>query len=191
MKKTFFIITILLACICSTFANTSFRMSDGTRINGKIINVTNDTYIIETEDGIITINKSEVQRIKGRTTPDFRIKFPLKNNINYHAYKKNFNIGLGFFIPGTIITAVPILFCTGFTIKGFMDYEHNENKADIAAGISCYFLSIGIGVILDLISIPFFVTADKYYRRAIEQCKVSFDTGFSQDSLKVAMNVSF
>ena len=78
MKKTLFIITILAACICNVFADTSFRMSDGTRVSGKIINVTNDSYMVETKDGIITINKSDVQRIKGRTTPDFRIKFPLK-----------------------------------------------------------------------------------------------------------------
>lgn len=191
MKKTLFIITILAACICNVFADTSFRMSDGTRVSGKIINVTNDSYIVETKDGIITINKSDVQRIKGRTTPDFRIKFPLKNSVDYHTYKRNFNIGLGFFIPGTIITAIPTLFCTGFVVQGLMEYDSAPDKSDIAVGVSCYFLSIGIGVILDLISIPFFITADKHYRRAIEQCKISFDAGFSQDSLKMAMNVSF
>lgn len=192
MKKAFLTILILIVCICTTYADTLFRMSDGTRINGKIISVNDNNYIIESEDGsIITIHKSDIKRIKGKTTPDFRMNYPLKNNVDYHAYKRDFKIGLGFFIPGIIITSIPTLFCTGIVIQNLITYDTHERQSDVIAGVSCYFLSIGIGVILDLISIPFFISADKHYRRAIEQCKVSFDAGFSQESLKVAMNVSF
>ena len=191
MRKMLFIAIILISCICCTFANTSFRMSDGTRVSGKIINVTNDAYIVETENGIITINKDDVRRVKGRTTPDFRVRIPSKDNVDYYTYKRNFNIGLGFFIPGTVFVAIPTLFCTGFAVRGLMEYDLAKDKSDIAVGISCYFLSIGVGLIFELISIPFFITADKHYRKAIEQYRVSFDTGFSGESLKMAMNVSF
>ncbi len=191
MKKAFFVIAILTACICNIFANTSFRMPDGTRVSGKIINVTSDAYIVETESGIITINKDDVRRMKGRTTPDFRVRIPSKDNVDYHAYKRNFNIGLGFFIPGAVFVAIPTLFCTGFAVQGLMQYDSASDKSDIGVGISCYFLSIGVGLIFELISIPFFITADKHYRKAIEQYRVSFDTGFSGESLKMAMNVSF
>ena len=191
MRKMLFIAIILISCICCTFANTSFRMSDGTRVSGKIINVTNDAYIVETENGIITINKDDVRRVKGRTTPDFRVRIPSKDNVDYHTYKRNFNIGLGFFIPGTVFVAIPTLFCTGFAVRGLMEYDSAKDKSDIAVGISCYFLSIGVGLIFELISTPFFITADKHYRKAIEQYRVSFDTGFSGESLKMAMNVSF
>ena len=194
MKKTVFIAAILMTCFCCAFAaDTSFRMSDGTKISGKVISVTDNTYTVETESGIVTINNNDVQRVKGQKTPDFRANYSLKDNMDYSAYKRNFKIGLGFFIPGTIFMATPILFCTGFAVNGFMNYASasNDVKASIASGLSCYFLSIGIGLIFELISIPFFITADKHYRRAVEQYKVSFDAGFSNESLKMAMNVSF
>ena len=106
MKKAFLTILILIVCICTTYADTLFRMSDGTRINGKIISINDSNYIIENEDGsIITIHKSDIKRIKGKTTPDFRMNYPLKNNVDYHAYKRDFKIGLGFFIPGIILFA--------------------------------------------------------------------------------------
>ena len=195
MKKTIFIAAILMTCFCCAFAaNTSFRMSDGTKVSGKIISVTDNTYTVETESGIVTLNKNEIQRIKGETTPDFRANLPLKSSVDYSAYKRNFKIGLGFFIPGTVLMATPIVFFTGVAVLGFIDYNSattDSDKAKIASGLSCYFLSIGLGLIFELISIPFFITADRHYKRAMEQCKVSFDAGFSNESLKMAMNVSF
>lgn len=182
-----------MTCFCCAFAaEISFRMSDGTMVSGKIISVTDNTYTIETEIGIVTVNKSEIQHKKSKATPDFRAVSFLKDNVDYNAYKKNFKIGLGFFIPGTVLMATPILFFTGAVINGFIDCASTVgNKNGIISGISCYFLSIGIGLIFELISIPFFITADRHYKRAAEQYKVSFDAGFSNDSLKMAMNVSF
>lgn len=195
MKKIIFSAIILMTCFCCAFAaDTSFRMSDGTKISGKIISVTDNTYTVETEDGIVTINKNDVQRVKGQKTPDFSVNYSIKDNVDYVAYKRNYKMGLGFFIPGTILLATPVLICTGFAVQGFMDYvstDSDEVKTAIASGLSCYFLSIGIGLIFELISIPFFVTADRHYRRAVEQYKISFDAGFSNESLKMAMNVSF
>lgn len=192
MRKVFFTILILIVSICTTHADTLFRMSDGTGITGKIISITDSSYIVENEDGsIISIDKSDVKRIKNKSTPNFRMNYPLTNNVDYHAYKRDFKIGLGFFIPGIIITSIPTLFCTGIVVQNLITYDTHAKQSDVIAGISCYFLSIGVGVLLDLISIPFFISADKHYRRAIEQCKVSFDTGFTQESLKVALNVSF
>lgn len=195
MKKIIFIATIMTCFCCAFAAETSFRMSDGTRVSGKVISVTDNAYTVETESGIIAINKSEIQRMRGRNTPDFRAKSLLEGNIDYITFKRNFKIGLGFFIPGTVLLATPLIFFNGLAIYGIGCLTEStidkDTKVGIASGLSCYFLSIGIGLIFELISIPFFATAAKHYKRAVEQYRVSFDAGFSSDSLKMAMNVSF
>lgn len=186
MKKTIFI-AALLACFCCAFASEiPFGVS-----GGKIVSTTDGAYTVETGVGVTTVHKSDAQHKKNKGVVDFRASSFLKDNIDYVAYKKNLKIGLGFFIPGTVFMATPLLFFTGLAVTAFRNYDPAQDNADIVSGLSCYFLSIGLGLILELISIPFFVTADNHYKRAVERCKVSFNAGFSNDSLKMAMNVSF
>jgi hypothetical protein len=54
---------------------------------------------------------------------------------------------------------------------------------------SFYFSSIGVGLILDVISIPMFYLANKYYQKVVEKYRVGVDV--RDDNLEISMNVSF
>lgn len=173
---------------------------------------TDTSYFIENESGTLKVTKENVAEIKKDI--DFTVSEKtveaqpvivmnsvepvadmrsFKNDPNYFAYRHYFSIGLGFLIPGLVLTVSPLLF-TPFVVLGFN--EHNKNSAwdsaDNAAfvyGISSYFTCIGIGVIFDLISIPMFCIANKYYKRILEKYRVGVDV--RDDAVEISMNVAF
>jgi len=60
MKYFITIIFILNAIFAQTDENKSFKLKDGTMINGTVIEENDDTYTIQTKYGSVTVNKNEL-----------------------------------------------------------------------------------------------------------------------------------
>ena len=60
MKYFITIIFILNAIFAQTGENQSFKLKDGTMINGTVIEENDDTYTIQTKYGSVTVNKNEL-----------------------------------------------------------------------------------------------------------------------------------
>ena len=64
MKFFITIIFILNAIIAQTGENQSFKLKDGTMIDGTVIEENDDTYTIQTKYGSVTVNKNELVQKK-------------------------------------------------------------------------------------------------------------------------------
>ena len=60
MKYIIIIIIILNAIFAQTDENQSFKLKDGTMINGTVIEENDDTYTIQTKYGSVTVKKNEL-----------------------------------------------------------------------------------------------------------------------------------
>lgn len=193
--KRMIILLFSLSSLC-LFADVIY-LKTGDKISGTVISETNDVYNIKTSFGDLSIEKEKIKEI----TPDPPSSLPsfqhnakqnvpmsqaYKQDFSYVTYKKYLGIGLGFLIPGLVFTTIPAIFIT----PAVVDCMFRTPFVPIAP-IASYFTCISIGVILDLISIPFLFTADKYYKKNLEKYQVRLNGGIGKDSVEVALNISF
>lgn len=202
MKK----ILIYFFLFFATFAwAEKIHLKNGSIVNGRIINENDFSYFVEIESGILEINKENIITIKEdidfsvseettapqpQITPDSQSPFvslkDFKNDPNYFAYRHYFLIGLGFLIPGLALTMTPLLF-TPAVISVLV--EQKQNDLNVVYATSFYFSCIGVGVLLDIISIPMFCLANKYYQKVLEKYRVGVDV--RDDKLEISMNMAF
>lgn len=119
-----------------------------------------------------------------------------KSDADYFAYRHYFAIGLGLLIPGLVLTVCPLL-ATPAVVNALIEMNQGQDMEDYSYfyeteciwWTSFYFSCIGVGVLLDLISIPLFCTANKYYKRVLEKYRVGLD--MRDDNLEISMNIAF
>ncbi len=180
------------------------HLKSGEIINGTITDENETSYFVKMPVGTLEIAKENVAEIKEdidfsveneaaeviKTKPITSFK-DFKNDPNYFAYRHYFAIGLGFLIPGLALTMTPLLF-TPAVVNALID-ESEKSPRDKDLGVtyatSFYFSCIGVGLILDVISIPMFYMANKYYKKVLEKYRVGVDV--RDDKLEISMNVAF
>lgn len=181
------------------------QLKNGTTIKGFIIEENETSYFVKIETGILEIAKENVvtilkdidfsvsdeatktqSEIIHKTGSSFVSLKDLKNDPNYFAYRHYFLFGLGFLIPGVSLTITPLLF-TPAVINVLVSNE--TPIIDVIYPTSLYFSCIGVGLILNIISIPLFYLANQYYQKALEKYRVAVDV--QEDNLEISMNVSF
>ena len=60
MKHLIAIILLASIVFSQSSENQSFKLKDGTVVNGTVLEETDDTFIIQTKYGSVTLNKSEL-----------------------------------------------------------------------------------------------------------------------------------
>lgn len=200
MKKI--LISLFLLFTVFSWAE-DIQLKNGTTVKGTIIEENEISYFVKIETGILEVSKENVVNIEeyidfsvsektaeiqpeiANTKPVASFK-DLKNDPNYFAYRHYFLIGLGFLIPGLSLTMTPLLF-TPAVVNALV--SNKTPVIDIIYPTSLYFSCIGVGLILNIISIPLFYLANQYYQKALEKYRVSVDV--REDNLEISMNVSF
>lgn len=208
MKKILLPFFLFFAVFC--WAD-EVRLKTGAVVNGTIVDETDTSYFIRSKSGTLEVVKENIAEVKKDI--DFSVSEEavtvrpivvqnnaepivnmgnFKNDPNYFAYRHYFLIGLGFLIPGLALTVSPLL-ATPAVVNALIEY--NENKDDHWFRTSCvywtsiYFSCIGVGVLLDLISIPLFYVANEYYKKVLNKYRVGVDV--RNDNLEISMNVAF
>lgn len=179
------------------------HLKSGEIISGSIIDENETSYFVKMTAGTLEIAKENVETIEKdidfsvsektaeiqpeivNTKPKTSFK-DFKNDPNYFAYRHYFLIGLGFLIPGLSLTMTPLLF-TPAVVNALV--SNKTPVIDVIYPTSLYFSCIGVGLILNIISIPLFYLANQYYQKALEKYRVSVDV--REDNLEISMNVSF
>lgn len=207
MKKILIPFFLIFAVFC--WAD-EVHLKTGAVVNGTIVDETDTSYFIKNENGTLEVvkeNVAEVNKGVDFSVPEEATKAQpvivqnnnaapynagdFKKDPNYFAYRHYFLIGLGFLIPGLVFTVSPLL-ATPAVVNAF---THLDDGTDDFFGLtsvywtSFYFSCIGIGVILDLISIPMFCLANKYYQNVLKKYRVGVDV--RDDNLEISMNVAF
>ena len=200
MKKI--LISLFLLFTVFSWAE-DIQLKNGTTVKGTIIEENEISYFVKIETGILEVSKENVVNIEedidfsvsektaeiqpeiANTKPVASFK-DLKNDPNYFAYRHYFAIGLGFLIPGLALTMTPLLF-TPAVVNALV--SNKTPVIDIIYPTSLYFSCIGVGLVLNIISIPLFYLANQYYQQALEKYRVSVDV--REDNLEISMNVSF
>ena len=200
MKKI--LISLFLLFTVFSWAE-DIQLKNGTTVKGTIIEENEISYFVKIETGILEVSKENVVNIEedidfsvsektaeiqpeiANTKPKTSFK-DFKNNPNYFAYRHYFAIGLGFLIPGLALTMTPLLF-TPAVVNALV--SNKTPVIDVIYPTSLYFSCIGVGLILDVISIPMFYLANKYYQKVVEKYRVGVDV--RDDNLEISMNVSF
>ena len=179
------------------------HLKSGEIISGSIIDENETSYFVKMTAGTLEIAKENVKTIEkdidfsvSEETADVQPEIvdtkpvasfkDFKNNPNYFAYRHYFAIGLGFLIPGLALTMTPLLF-TPAVVNALV--SNKTPVIDVIYPTSLYFSCIGVGLILDVISIPMFYLANKYYQKVVEKYRVGVDV--RDDNLEISMNVSF
>ena len=196
MKKI--LISLFLLFTVFSWAE-DIQLKNGTTVKGTIIEENEISYFVKIEIGILEVSKenvvnieedidfsvSEIQPEIANTKPKTSFK-DLKNDPNYFAYRHYFLIGLGFLIPGLSLTMTPLLF-TPAVVNALV--SNKTPVIDVIYPTSLYFSCIGVGLVLNIISIPLFYLANRYYQKALEKYRVSVDV--REDNLEISMNISF
>ena len=200
MKKI--LISLFLLFTVFSWAE-DIQLKNGTTVKGTIIEENEISYFVKIETGILEVSKENVVNIEEDidfsvsektaeiqpeivdTKPKTSFK-DFKNNPNYFAYRHYFAIGLGFLIPGLSLTMTPLLF-TPAVVNALV--SNKTPVIDIIYPTSLYFSCIGVGLILNIISIPLFYLANQYYQKVVEKYRVGVDV--RDDNLEISMNVSF
>ena len=179
------------------------QLKNETTVKGTIIEENETSYFVKIETGILEVSKENVVNIEedidfsvsektAKIQPEIVDTKPvasfkdLKNDPNYFAYRHYFLIGLGFLIPGLSLTMTPLLF-TPAVVNALV--SNKTPVIDVIYPTSLYFSCIGVGLVLNIISIPLFYLANRYYQKALEKYRVSVDV--REDNLEISMNVSF
>lgn len=200
MKKI--LISLFLLFTVFSWAE-DIQLKNGTTVKGTIIEENEISYFVKIETGILEVSKENVVNIEedidfsvsektAEIQPEIVDTKPVasfkdfKNNPNYFAYRHYFAIGLGFLIPGLALTMTPLLF-TPAVVNALV--SNKTPVIDIIYPTSLYFSCIGVGLILNIISIPLFYLANQYYQKVVEKYRVSVDV--QEDNLEISMNVSF
>lgn len=183
MKEGF---VLLFLAVGVMLAAETFQLQSGERVNGTIVSETETAYILATQFGELKIEKSQIKR-DNQTIPFSASTY--KKDLDYTAYKKYFGIGLGFFIPGMTFMFVPLIF-TPMVVEYWV-FSLRHGYLPTTYPIALYFSCISVGLISSLISIPFFLEANQYYKKVLRKYYVTFDAGIKKDSLELVMNVSF
>lgn len=206
MKKILISFFLLFAVFC--WAD-EVHLKTGAVVNGTIVDETDTSYFIRSENGTLEVVKENVVEVKKDvdfSVPEEATKAQpvivqnnaspidardFKRDPNYFAYRHYFLIGLGFLIPGLVFTVSPLL-ATPAVVNAFVNNSENNNVFYELTSVywtSFYFSCIGIGLLLDLISIPMFCVANKYYQKVLEKYRVGVDV--RDDNLEISMNVAF
>lgn len=200
MKKI--LISLFLLFTVFSWAE-DIQLKNGTTVKGTIIEENEISYFVKIETGILEVSKENVVNIEedidfsvsektAEIQPEIVDTKPVasfkdfKNNPNYFAYRHYFAIGLGFLIPGLALTMTPLLF-TPAVVNALV--SNKTPVIDIIYPTSLYFSCIGVGLILNIISIPLFYLANQYYQKVVEKYRVGVDV--RDDNLEISMNVSF
>ena len=200
MKKI--LISLFLLFTVFSWAE-DIQLKNGTTVKGTIIEENEISYFVKIETGILEVSKENVVNIEedidfsvsektAEIQPEIVDTKPVasfrdfKNNPNYFAYRHYFAIGLGFLIPGLSLTMTPLLF-TPAVVNALV--SNKTPVIDIIYPTSLYFSCIGVGLILNIISIPLFYLANQYYQKVVEKYRVGVDV--RDDNLEISMNVSF
>lgn len=209
MKKILIPFFLLFAFFCRA---DEVHLKTGAVVNGTIVDETDTSYFIRNESGTLEVIKENVNVVKkdvdfsvpeettkaqpvvvqNNASPSVNYR-DFKNDPNYFAYRHYFFIGLGFLIPGLVLTVSPLL-ATPSVVNSMLQYNTEENY-DFYEGrsyiywTSFYFSCIGVGVLLDLISIPMFCLANKYYQKVLDKYRIGLDV--RDDNLEISMNVAF
>lgn len=204
MKKI--LITLFLLLTFFVFSE-EIILKNGSVVNGTIVNETDTSYFVEMPTGILEVAKENVDTVKkdidfsvptktteiqpintaNSNSPFVSLK-DFKNDPNYFAYRHYFAIGLGFLIPGLSLTMTPLLF-TPAVVHAFIEQEYEDVSLGVTWATSLYFSCIGVGLILDIISIPMFYLANQYYQKVLSKYRVGVDV--RDDKLEISMNVAF
>ena len=143
------------------------QLKNGTTVKGTIIEENEISYFVKIETGILEVSKENVVNIEedidfsvsektAEIQPEIVDTKPVasfkdfKNNPNYFAYRHYFAIGLGFLIPGLALTMTPLLF-TPAVVNALV--SNKTPVIDIIYPTSLYFSCIGVGLILNIISL--------------------------------------
>ena len=200
MKKI--LISLFLLFTVFSWAE-DIQLKNGTTVKGTIIEENEISYFVKIETGILEVSKENVVNIEedidfsvsektAEIQPEIVDTKPVasfkdfKNNPNYFAYRHYFLIGLGFLIPGLSLTMTPLLF-TPAVVNALV--SNKTPVIDVIYPTSLYFSCIGVGLILNIISIPLFYLANQYYQKVVEKYRVGVDV--RDDNLEISMNVSF
>lgn len=78
---------------------------------------------------------------------------------------------------------------TPAVVHAFIEQEYEDVSLGVTWATSLYFSCIGVGLILDIISIPMFYLANQYYQKVLSKYRVGVDV--RDDKLEISMNVAF
>ncbi|MBN2544831.1 MAG: hypothetical protein JXB50_03475 [Spirochaetes bacterium] len=194
MKKIF-ILMLILFCSITIFAEV-ISLKNGEKIKGKIISADDNSITVETSFGKMVIDKEKIETIiyddskisekeeskknKDDDDEEKELENRLKNDILYQRYKSLLNAGIGFIIPGAICTLTPLIFFTPLITSALQQYGATLfNYPLFVFGFTWYAGVMGVGILLDVAAIIFFVFAGKTFNDWMNSKKISKITIYS------------
>jgi len=213
MKK-YIMLMILLVCSYLISADTIF-FKDGNTLSGEILKKTDDSVVIFSPVGIMTIQQNTIDRIVSEkqinsSTVTNVTKDIYKYDPDYRMSNKAFALAVGFFIPGNILFFGTLALGTPFIYNYYTtpiyayfyketydeeqqvvidNYEYVEVSHNMLyAGF--YGSMIATGVVLSAISIPFFISSNHYLNKFKKRHNFAMTTGFNTNSFSFGVAFS-
>ncbi|HBD95214.1 MAG: hypothetical protein A2015_01450 [Spirochaetes bacterium GWF1_31_7] len=214
MKKIISIVLFVFA-VSVIFADTIY-FKDGNTMTGEVLKTTDTDVIILSPLGTMTISKQNIDRVvtdvqknnQVITTSNINLvtKDVYKYDPDYQMSRKTFGLALAFFIPGNILFFGTVAIGTAFVLNYYgvpqytTEYIYDDSTYTSTSkqvliphnplGGAFYASLMVTGLLVTVISIPFFVQSNNYSKNFKKRTDLSMITGFSGDRMSLGLKLS-
>ena len=216
MKKYIMLMIFLVSSYLISADTILFK--DGNTLSGEILKKTDDSVVIFSPVGIMTIPQNTIDRVVSdkqtntSTVTNINIvtKDIYKYDPDYRMSNQAFALAVGFFIPGNFLLFGTLAIATPFIYNYYSmplyasfyketydeerqvlidNYEYVEVPHNMLyAGL--YGSLITTGIVLSAISIPFFISSNHYLNKFKKRHNFAMITGFNADSFSFGVAFS-
>lgn len=201
------IVLFFLMLLTAAFSDTII-FKDGNSITGEVLKETDDSVIILSPLGTMTISKTEIERViidkqqvskkSGSNNHNVNIvtRDVYKYDPDFKQSRRMFGLALAFFIPGNVLFFGTIAFGTAPIVdyyssgryKGSSD-DYYRTSDDLLPGAT-YASLLLTGILLNFVSIPFFVSSHRFQQSFKKRHEMSLISGFDGNNLALGLKFS-